>query len=944
MLNNMGLGFVISATDMASGKFRDIERRFAAMDDRITGGADRIRRAFGQIGTGISIFAAGVGTAGLGLKLANEAGKFEQSLAGVGAIAGASAADMRALHDAALEAGIATQFDPVEATAGLRALASAGLNTRESITALIPSLDLAAGSLGQLTVENAAGLATQAMKAFGIEVNDVGVAVDKMLQATNVFALEAGELPLALGVASRGSLALNQNLDETLIALGLVKNVLPSVERSATATAVAMERLADPGAQKQLQGLGVSVVDSAGKFRGFLDILGDLAPALDKMTEAKRSAFLLDVFGREALGGVNAILTQVTNGIRTQTGETVRGAAALAYLRDQFVSAGGTAASFRDKLLDTFEGQKTLLRGSVRTLAITVGEPFARVLKPVVAKVTDAINRLIGWVKGLPESTKEMIAKVVLAAGALLSAAGAAIALRGALSLVGVMGRVAGVSLGGFFLKLIPGVGLVKKLGGGVVKLGRGLGGMVKAIPGVGKIGKIVPWFGKLAGKIPGLSTALKMLKSVLGGVFGMLGSLGGPALFLGLASAAGVLGVALKKNLFGVGSSMQDVGKKVKLGFEALRQMFGQGYLSGAVQRELDRPENQKLKDFLKSIYVLGKNIGRAWEGFKGGFVKAVEGGRPVIEAFLKSLGTTGDSIAAMFGAGGKSDPAKWRAVGEAIGTFFAKMGLVTLQVLTAIIQFVPKVIGWLTENVPKLIAWFEETIPKVLSFIDSIGGVKTVLLGMAAIPFAPLATGLLSVLAAAGPVGLAIAALGAAIGGVMYMVHKAIVLADHEKAVREGIAGAKERAAALTGNFGLLVEAQQERAQAERVMTGADLKKHGILAAGAMPSTAEAEMRGAEKAAAGFVAASRAQRMMSSQPLVAAAAGGEVAVLDETLSQIRLMLSTQQSSGQPGGRGGPAAQTVVNLQVDGETIARAVAKADQDAAGRAFEPVPTY
>ncbi len=30
------------------------------------------------------------------------------------------------------------------------------------------------------------------------------------------------------------------------------------------------------------------------------------------MNEAQRSAFLLRTFGREALGGVNAILTQVT--------------------------------------------------------------------------------------------------------------------------------------------------------------------------------------------------------------------------------------------------------------------------------------------------------------------------------------------------------------------------------------------------------------------------------------------------------------------------------------------------------------------------------------------------------------------------------------------------------------------------------------------------------
>jgi hypothetical protein len=38
------------------------------------------------------------------------------------------------------------------------------------------------------------------------------------------------------------------------------------------------------------------------------------------------------------------------------------------------------------------------------------------------------------------------------------------------------------------------------------------------------------------------------------------------------------------------------------------------------------------------------------------------------------------------------------------------------------------------------------------------------------------------------------------------------------------------------------------------------------------------------------------------------------------------------------------PAPPVTVNLQVDGETLARAVHRADQDAATRSFSPVPAY
>ena len=45
--------------------------------------------------------------------------------------------------------------------------------------------------------------------------------------------------------------------------------------------------------------------------------------------------------------------------------------------RKQFDEAGGTAASFRDKMLDTFAGQKQLMVGSLETLAIVLGVMLA---------------------------------------------------------------------------------------------------------------------------------------------------------------------------------------------------------------------------------------------------------------------------------------------------------------------------------------------------------------------------------------------------------------------------------------------------------------------------------------------------------------------------------------------------------------------------------------
>ena len=49
---------------------------------------------------------------------------------------------------------------------------------------------------------------------------------------------------------------------------------------------------------------------------------------------------------------------------------------AIEALRREMSDAEGTAQGFREQLLDTFEGQKTLLRGTLQTFAVVLGEPL----------------------------------------------------------------------------------------------------------------------------------------------------------------------------------------------------------------------------------------------------------------------------------------------------------------------------------------------------------------------------------------------------------------------------------------------------------------------------------------------------------------------------------------------------------------------------------------
>jgi hypothetical protein len=61
-LNSLGLGFVFTARDLASAKMTSLERRFSSLDDRVSGGTERITGAFRELGIGLAVFTAGAAT------------------------------------------------------------------------------------------------------------------------------------------------------------------------------------------------------------------------------------------------------------------------------------------------------------------------------------------------------------------------------------------------------------------------------------------------------------------------------------------------------------------------------------------------------------------------------------------------------------------------------------------------------------------------------------------------------------------------------------------------------------------------------------------------------------------------------------------------------------------------------------------------------------------
>lgn len=653
---NLGLGFLLQARDLASGVFERVGAKLRGLTTASDRTSARLDDMVGSVGASLGSLVGGLSSAFGAVTVVREAAAFEDALGQVRAVAAPTADELRRLEDAALRAGVATQFTPTAAAIGLRDLAQAGFSADAALALLVPTLDLAAGSLGELTPQEAGGLVSQALKAFGLEASDATRAVDQLLQSVNVFALSARELPLALGTASRGAQAASQSLEETLITLGLVKNVIPGVERAATAVATAMGEIATPRAQRHLRGLGVAVVDAQGRFRDFLDVLVDLEPALGRMTEQRRAAFLREAFGSEALAGVLAVTQQLRTGVRGANGELLRGAAAVGYLRAQFTRADGTAGRFRDTLLGTFRGQWTLLVGSLQTLGVAIAKPVLEVITPLVRRVGAALGALTEAFLDLPPAARKAIAVVLAGVAALTALAGVLTAVRSASGLLRIGLGALGIQFGG----LLP----------------------------------------LVAGFVPHLAA---------------------------LALVLAAFRVAYQTNLGGFRDLVVQVAHTVALAVRALTQLFTDGGFSGAVRDELHRAEHQGLRRFVIGVYMLAHRLRALVGGIAAGFRAGLEAGRPVFdalgEAFHDLAWAFARLIGELTGTANALPSDAFRAFGHAVGQVLAGVVRVVAYLATIVARVVVGVLEGFTSMVQYLRPAFRVLGDALGTLVDALG-----------------------------------------------------------------------------------------------------------------------------------------------------------------------------------------------------------------------------
>ncbi|MDR7189785.1 TP901 family phage tail tape measure protein [Microbacterium sp. BE35] len=403
------------------------------------------KKQFDQLGR-TALAAGGLMAVGLGLAISKFA-DFDQAMSNVQAATHETAANMKLLSDAALEAGASTVYSATEAAGAIEELAKAGISTTDILGgALTGALDLAAA--GGIEVADAAGIAATTMQQFQLEGNQAAHVADLLAAGAGKAMGDVGDMSQAL---KQSGLVANQfgiSVEETVGSLAAFASAGLLGSDAGTSFRTMLLRLANPtGEVKDLmKELGIEAYDAGGQFIGMSGLAGELQDSLRGMTDEQKNATLATIFGQDAIRAATILYEEGAAGIEEWTDK---------------VNDAGYAAETAETRLDNLKGDIEALQGAVDTAMISIGAAADGPLRSFVQGLTGLVDKF----NDMPQPAKDAVFWV----GAVATAG--SVALGSYLLLVPKIAEFNAALdvLGPKAASAARGIGMVAKIGGGAL-------------------------------------------------------------------------------------------------------------------------------------------------------------------------------------------------------------------------------------------------------------------------------------------------------------------------------------------------------------------------------------------------------------------------------------------------------------------------------------------
>ena len=458
MAQEFSLKAVLGVDDQASGPIGRIRQHFDQLKGNIQSSETRLKsfnKHMSDLKKGAAALAAG-GFLAKGLAATvGPAKSFDKELGLLKATAQAGTEEMKSFTDAALKAGVATQFSPDQAAQGLTNLASSGLSASQSVKALIPSLNLAEATAGELDVSGATELTSSIKASFGDLSGGFTHISDVLTRMKQLSGFKFNELSGAFrGVASTARSA-GQSFESVSAILSVMRTAGETSVGTGEKMRIALNALQNPSkrATQGLGTLGVSARDQAGNMRNYIDIFSDLQGKLQGYNKAQRDRYLADILGVEGVKAYNFAVNAQQEFMENGQKVTLKGIDVLRRLDKEYKNSAGTTQGFADIQRNTFEGQINLLSGTWETIKLTFGQTFLPALSSGIKLLRAILDPMLEFLNQ-NEAVRSVIGWVSVAVTGFLTLSGGIKVARASLGLYKLMTLTTTAANGGFITSL----------------------------------------------------------------------------------------------------------------------------------------------------------------------------------------------------------------------------------------------------------------------------------------------------------------------------------------------------------------------------------------------------------------------------------------------------------------------------------------------------------
>jgi TP901 family phage tail tape measure protein len=205
---------------------------------------------------------------------------FDQALANLKAITGATSAEIAAMRETLKETALRTKFSTTEIAEGMVLLGQAGLSAGESMAAIDAVADLAAGTLSDF--RNVSDLVTTSLRAFNLDATETRRVADVMANAVNKSKLTIDKLRTSFNYVGAGAAQAGLQIEQVGASMMVLANNGMRASTIGTGLRQVLARLLSPNAKlkQAMDSYGLSIDKANGKQEWFETQIGKLASVM----------------------------------------------------------------------------------------------------------------------------------------------------------------------------------------------------------------------------------------------------------------------------------------------------------------------------------------------------------------------------------------------------------------------------------------------------------------------------------------------------------------------------------------------------------------------------------------------------------------------------------------------------------------------------------------